>query len=121
MRSSNIEKADEGKGLGHRFLRHIERNATLLFMIPCDTANIKKEYEILLNELRQYNEELLDKPRVLAITKSDLIDEELKQMLRADIPKDVPYLFISAVAQQGLTELKDLLWETINKNSEEEE
>ncbi|MCB0548226.1 MAG: GTPase ObgE [Phaeodactylibacter sp.] len=116
-----IEKAHEGKGLGHRFLRHIERNATLLFMIPCDTANIKKEYEILLNELRQYNEELLDKPRVLAITKSDLIDEELKQMLRADIPKDVPYLFISAVAQQGLTELKDLLWETINKNSEEEE
>ena len=116
-----IEKAHEGKGLGHRFLRHIERNATLLFMIPCDTENIKKEYEILLNELRLYNEELLDKPRVLAITKSDLTDGELRQMLQADIPKEVPYLFISAVAQQGLTELKDLLWETINKEVEEED
>lgn len=116
-----IEKAHEGKGLGHRFLRHIERNATLLFMIPCDTGNIKKEYEILLNELRLYNEELLDKPRVLAITKSDLADGELRQMLQADIPKEVPYLFISAVAQQGLMELKDLLWETINKEVEEED
>ena len=116
-----IEKAHEGKGLGHRFLRHIERNATLLFMIPCDTGNIKKEYEILLNELRLYNEELLDKPRVLAITKSDLTDGELRQMLQADIPKEVPYLFISAVAQQGLMELKDLLWETINKEVEEED
>ena len=116
-----IEKAHEGKGLGHRFLRHIERNATLLFMIPCDTGNIKKEYEILLNELRLYNEELLDKPRVLAITKSDLTDGELRQMLKADIPKEVPYLFISAVAQQGLMELKDLLWETINKEVEEED
>ncbi|MCB9266487.1 MAG: GTPase ObgE [Lewinellaceae bacterium] len=114
-----IEKAHEGKGLGHRFLRHIERNATLLFMVPCDTGNIKKEYEILLNELQEYNEELLDKPRVLAITKSDLIDEELREMLKADIPKGVPYIFISAVAQQGLTELKDLLWETINKGGEE--
>ena len=114
-----IEKAHEGKGLGHRFLRHIERNATLLFMVPCDTGNIKKEYEILLNELQEYNEELLDKPRVLAITKSDLIDEELMEMLKADIPKGVPYIFISAVAQQGLTELKDLLWETINKGGEE--
>lgn len=116
-----IEKAHEGKGLGHRFLRHIERNATLLFMVPCDTQNIKKEYEILLNELRLYNEELLDKPRVLAITKSDLIDEELKEMLRQDIPKDVPFIFISAVAQQGLMELKDLLWETINRQVEKEE
>ena len=115
-----IEKAHEGKGLGHRFLRHIERNATLLFMVPCDTGSIIKEYEILLNELRQYNEELLDKPRVLAITKSDLIDEELKEMLRQDIPKEVPYLFISAVTQQGLMELKDLLWETINKEAEKE-
>ncbi|MCO6489757.1 MAG: GTPase ObgE [Phaeodactylibacter sp.] len=114
-----IEKAHEGKGLGHRFLRHIERNATLLFMIPCDTGSIKKEYEILLNELQQYNPELLDKPRVLAITKSDLIDEELKEMLKPEIPEGVPCLFISAVAQQGLTELKDLLWETINKGTEE--
>lgn len=109
-----IEKAHEGKGLGHRFLRHIERNATLLFMIPCDTDNIKEEYAVLLNELKMYNEELLDKPRILAITKSDLIDEELKQMLRAELPEEVPVLFISSVAQQGLTELKDLLWETIN-------
>ncbi|MCB0581359.1 MAG: GTPase ObgE [Phaeodactylibacter sp.] len=115
-----IEKAHEGKGLGHRFLRHIERNATLLFMIPCDTGSIKKEYDILLNELQQYNPELLDKPRVLAITKSDLIDEELKEMLKPEIPEGVPYLFISAVAQQGLTELKDLLWAAINRSEEEE-
>lgn len=113
-----IENAHEGKGLGHRFLRHIERNATLLFMIPCDTENIKKEYDILLNELRMYNEELLDKPRVLAITKSDLIDEELREMLRQEIPADVPYLFISAVAQQGLDELKDMLWETFHVGEE---
>ncbi|MDX1665961.1 MAG: GTPase, partial [Saprospiraceae bacterium] len=109
-----IEKAHEGKGLGHRFLRHIERNATLLFMIPCDTDSIRAEYDILLNELRQYNEELLHKPRVLAITKSDLIDEELEEMLKAELPEGVPYVFISAVAQQGLTRLKDLLWELIN-------
>ncbi len=109
-----IENAHEGKGLGHRFLRHIERNATLLFMIPADTDSIKKEYEILLHELEMYNPELLDKPRILAITKSDLVDEELKELLQPDIPKDVPHLFISAVAQKGLTELKDLLWETIN-------
>lgn len=115
-----IEKAHEGKGLGHRFLRHIERNATLLFMIPCDSQSIKKEYEILLNELRLYNEELLDKPRVLAITKSDLIDEELREMLKQDIPKDIPHIFISAVAQKGLEELKDLLWETISQQEEEE-
>ena len=115
-----IEKAHEGKGLGHRFLRHIERNATLLFMIPCDTGSIKKEYDILLNELQQYNPELLDKPRVLAINKSDLIDEELKEMLKPEIPEGVPYLFISAVAQQGLTELKDLLWAAINRSEEEE-
>ncbi len=115
-----IEKAHEGKGLGYRFLRHIERNATLLFMIPCDTDSIQKEYDILLNELRMYNEELLDKPRVLAITKCDLIDEELKDLLRPELPKDVPALFISAVAQQGLDELKDLLWETIHRQAAEE-
>lgn len=116
-----IEKAHEGKGLGHRFLRHIERNATLLFMIPCDTDSIQKEYDILLNELRMYNEELLDKPRVLAITKCDLIDEELKDLLRPELPKDVPALFISAVAQQGLDQLKDLLWETIHRQAAEED
>jgi GTP-binding protein len=116
-----IEKAHEGKGLGHRFLRHIERNATLLFMIPSDANSIAKEYEILLNELRLYNEELLHKPRVLAITKSDLIDEELKELLFPEIPTDIPHLFISSVAQIGLQELKDLLWETINKNNQFEE
>lgn len=111
-----IEKAHEGKGLGHRFLRHIERNATLLFMIPADTDSIQKEYEILLNELRMYNEELLFKPRILAITKADLVDEELKTLLEPEIPKDIPHIFISSVAQQGLTELKDLLWKTINED-----
>jgi GTPase len=110
-----IEKAYEGKGLGHRFLRHIERNATLLFMIPADTENIQKEYGVLLNELKMYNEELLFKPRVLAITKSDLIDEELKELLEPELPKDIPHLFISSVTQQGLRELKDLLWQTMNK------
>lgn len=111
-----IEKAHEGKGLGHRFLRHIERNATLLFMIPCDADNIRKEYEILLKELELYNEELMDKPRVLAITKTDLIDEELKEMLSAEIPDNIPHVFISSVSQQGLVALKDLLWNTINEN-----
>lgn len=115
-----IEKAHEGKGLGYRFLRHIERNATLLFMIPCDTESIRKEYEILLDELRMYNEELLHKPRVLAITKSDLVDEELKEMLRPEIPPNIPFVFISAVAQQGLDELKDLLWTTINAATSEQ-
>lgn len=110
-----IEKAHEGKGLGHRFLRHIERNATLLFMIPADTDDINKEYDILLNELKQFNAELLDKPRVLAITKSDLLDEELKEMLQPELPEGIKTVFISSVAQQGLTELKDLLWTEISK------
>lgn len=110
-----IEKAHEGKGIGHRFLRHIERNSTLLFMIPCDTDDIKKEYAILLNELKEYNEELLHKPRFLAITKSDLIDAELKEMIEEELPEGVPYVFISAVAQQGLQELKDKLWVMLNK------
>lgn len=114
-----IEKAHEGKGLGYRFLRHIERNSTLLFMIPADTESIKKEYKILLNELKEFNPELLDKPRILAITKSDLIDEELKELLKPEIPKGLPYLFISSVAQKGLVELKDLLWETLNRKEEE--
>ena len=110
-----IEKAHEGKGLGHRFLRHIERNAVLLFVIPCDTDSIQKEYEILLNELRMYNEELLDKPRALAISKSDLIDEELKEMLKPEVPRELPYVFISAVAQKGLDELKDMLWQLLQQ------
>jgi len=108
-----IEKAHEGKGLGHRFLRHIERNSTLLFMIPADSDDIQKEYEILLNELKEYNKELLHKPRVLAITKSDLLDDELKEMVEETVPEGIPYLFISSVAQRGLMELKDLLWKTL--------
>jgi len=109
-----IEGASEGKGLGLRFLRHIERNAVLLFMVPSDTDDIKREYDILSNELATFNPDLVEKPRVLAITKCDLIDEELKEMLREGLPSDVPVVFISSVAQQGLTELKDLLWRTIN-------
>ncbi len=109
-----IEGAAEGKGLGHRFLRHIERNSTLLFLIPADSDNISKEYEILLNELKKHNPELLDKQRLLAISKSDMLDEELMEELKAEIPNDIPYLFISSVAQQGLTELKDKLWEMLN-------
>ena len=109
-----IEHAHEGKGLGLRFLRHIERNAILLFMVPSDSENISKEFDILLNELRLYNEELLDKPRLLAITKADLIDAELKSMLRPEIPKDIPHIFISSVTGEGITELKDLLWKMLN-------
>lgn len=111
-----IEKAHEGKGLGHRFLRHIERNSTLLFMIPCDTESICKEYEILLNELFLYNPELLDKPRVLAITKSDMLDVELKELIKKELPDGIPAVFISSVAQKGLDELKDLLWKEMNES-----
>lgn len=110
-----IEDAHKGKGLGYRFLRHIERNSVLLFMIPADTNSIKREYEILLNELHQYNPEVLDKPRFLAITKCDMIDEELEEMLKKDMPEGVPYLFISAVANLGITELKDKLWALMNQ------
>jgi GTP-binding protein len=115
-----IEKAHEGKGLGHRFLRHIERNATLLFMIPADAESIQKEYEILLNELYLFNEELLDKPRILAISKADLLDEELKELIKPEIPEGIPYLFISAVTGEGITELKDLLYQTIAAHKQEE-
>ena len=109
-----IENAHKGKGLGIRFLKHIERNATLLFLVPADSDNIQREYEILLNELKQYNPELLDKPRILAISKSDMLDDELREMLLPELPEDVPHIFISSVAQQGLVELKDMLWQTIN-------
>lgn len=109
-----IEDAHKGKGIGHRFLRHIERNATLLFMVPADSDDIAKEYDVLMNELRLYNQELLDKPRVLAITKSDLLDEELKEMLMDELPQGIQTIFISSVAQQGLVELKDVLWKFIN-------
>mgnify|MGYP000898202375 CR=1 FL=1 len=109
-----IEGAAEGKGLGHRFLRHIERNSILLFLVPADSDDIEKEYNILLNELKMHNPELLDKDRLLAISKSDMLDDELKQEIEASIPKDVPHLFISSLAQIGLTELKDELWKMLN-------
>ena len=112
-----IEGASEGKGLGLRFLRHIERTSLLLFMVPADTDDIRKEYEILSNELEQYNPDLLDKPRVLAITKSDLLDDELIEALSEDLPEGIPHLFISAVAGKGITELKDLLWKALNEES----
>jgi len=110
-----IENAHLGKGIGIRFLKHIERNALLLFIVPADTDNIKQEFLTLMNELEQYNEELLDKPRLLAISKSDLIDEELKEMLQVDLPQNIEVVFFSAVAQQGLQELKDKVWEIMNK------
>ncbi|WP_343485483.1 GTPase ObgE [Allomuricauda sp. d1] len=113
-----IEGAAEGKGLGHYFLRHIERNATLLFLIPADSKDISKEYEILLDELRRYNPELLDKQRLVAISKNDMLDEELMaemdEALKEDF-SDMEYLFISSVAQQGITELKDRLWALLNE------
>ncbi|HNP48266.1 MAG TPA: GTPase ObgE [Bacteroidia bacterium] len=110
-----IEGAHLGKGIGLRFLRHIERNSILLFMIPCDSKNIQKEYDILLNELKQYNPELLDKSRILAITKSDMLDAELIEEMKRDLPKDIKSVFISSVAQSGLEQLKDLLWAELNK------
>lgn len=112
-----IEGAAEGRGLGLRFLRHIERNSLLLFMVPGDTDNIKREYEILLNEVGSFNEGLLNKHRILAVTKSDLLDEELMEMLREDLPDDLPVIFISAVAGHHITELKDLLWTELNSES----
>jgi len=109
-----IEGAHKGKGLGHRFLRHIERNAVLLFMIPADSDDILEEYQILLNELGQYNPDLLDKERILAITKCDLLDDELMTELKDEFPKDVKIVCISSVSQQGLTELKDEIWKLIH-------
>ena len=112
-----IEGASEGKGLGLRFLRHIERNSLLLFMVPGETDDIKREYEILLAELSNFNPELLEKHRVLAITKSDLLDDELISMLRETLPDDLPVVFISAVTGQGLDQLKDILWAELNSES----
>lgn len=109
-----IEGAAEGKGLGIRFLRHIERNPLLLFMVPADARDIRAEYEILLNELRKYNPELLDKKRLLAISKSDMLDEELTQALRGELPEGVQSVFISSVTQQGIKELKDLIWKNLH-------
>ncbi|MBW7870329.1 MAG: GTPase ObgE [Flavobacteriia bacterium] len=109
-----IEGAAEGKGLGHRFLRHIERNSVLLFIVPADSDDHSNEYKILINELKKYNPELLDKGRVLAISKSDMLDQELKSEISETLPKDIPHIFFSSVSHQGLTELKDLLWKEIN-------
>ncbi|WP_341215916.1 GTPase ObgE [uncultured Wocania sp.] len=111
-----IEGAAEGKGLGHYFLRHIERNSILLFLIPADADDIKKQYDILLDELRRYNPEMLDKERIIAISKSDMLDAELKAELKTELDNElpIPYLFISSVAQQGITQLKDMLWKMLN-------
>lgn len=109
-----IENAHKGKGLGIRFLRHIERNSLLLFMIPADSENIQAEYNTLLNELKQYNPELLDKRRILAITKSDMLDKELMELIEKDLP-DIPYVFISSVTQYNLDKIKDIIWEELNK------
>ncbi len=111
-----IEDAHLGKGLGYRFLRHIERNATLLFCIQADADSITEQYRILLNELKQYNPELLDKPRFLALTKADLVDEGLKKLLQPTLPQDVPFLYISAVTGEGLVELKDILFRMVSEN-----
>ena len=111
-----IEGAAEGKGLGHYFLRHIERNSLLLFLIPADADDIKKQYDILLDELRRYNPEMLDKERIIAISKCDMLDDELKAELKNELDNElpIPYLFISSVAQQGITQLKDVLWKMLN-------
>jgi len=112
-----IEGAAEGKGLGHYFLRHIERNSILLFLIPADADNIKKQYDILLDELRRYNPEMLDKDRLIAISKSDMLDDELKAELIEELDAELPidYLFISSVAQSGIVQLKDSLWAMLNR------
>ena len=109
-----IEGAAEGKGFGHRFLRHIERNSTLLFLIPADSDDIHKEYEVLLNELKKHNPELLDKQRLLAISKTDMLDEELQEEIKNELPTGIPFVFISSLAQIGLQELKDKLWKMLN-------
>lgn len=109
-----IEGAAEGKGLGHRFLRHIERNALLLFMIPADADDYEKEYNILLGELVKYNPELADKDRILAVTKSDMIDEDLQAEIAAQLPKDISHIFISSVANFNIMQLKDMIWEKLN-------
>lgn len=112
-----IEGASEGRGLGLRFLRHIERNAVLLFLVPADADDIRGEYEVLLRELERFNPQLMDKQRVLAVSKSDMLDDELMEEIAAQLPDDVPHLFISAVTGYGLTELKDLLWKAITDES----
>jgi GTP-binding protein len=109
-----IEGAAEGKGLGHRFLRHIERNAVLLFLIPADSKNHSDEFNILKNELEQFNPELLHKQFIIAVSKSDMLDDELKKAIAHELPKNIPHLFISSVIHLGITELKDMLWQALN-------
>ncbi len=109
-----IEGAAEGKGLGHRFLRHIERNAVLLFLIPSDSNNYKQEFEILLNELREYNPELLQKDFIIAISKADMLDNEMQETIAKELPENIPHVFISSFINQGLNDLKDLLWNKLN-------
>jgi GTPase len=114
-----IEGAAEGKGLGHRFLRHIERNACLLFLIPADSADHKKEFAILLSELEQYNEEMLQKDFVIAISKTDMLDDELKDAISKELPANIPHYFISSITNKGLVELKDAMWNLLNKKADE--
>lgn len=113
-----IEGAAEGKGLGHRFLRHIERNSILLFLIPADSNDHKKEFDILVDELKRYNPEMLQKKFIIAISKSDMLDNELKAAIKKELPKGVPNIFISSLASQGLIELKDMLWETLTEKTD---
>ncbi len=110
-----IEGASEGRGLGHRFLRHIERNSVLLFLVPADSKDILAEYKILLKELKKFNPDLLDKQRILAISKSDMLDDELKKEIKPHLPRKIPTIFISSVANEGIKELKDLIWKTLNE------
>jgi GTP-binding protein len=112
-----IEGAAEGKGLGHRFLRHIERNAVLLFLIPADSKDHKKEFEILVSELKEYNPEMLQKDFVIAVSKSDMLDDELKDAIKEELPKNIPHVFISSITHRGIDKLKDFLWSTLNRKS----
>jgi GTP-binding protein len=112
-----IEGAAEGKGLGYRFLRHIERNPVLLFMIPADSKDHEEEFEILRNELKEYNPELLDKKFLIAISKSDMLDEELKEAIEKELPSDIPHIFISSITNKGLVELKDMLWSELTASA----
>ena len=113
-----IEGAAEGRGLGHRFLRHIERNSVLLFVIPADSNDHRKEFTILVNELEQYNPELLHKQFLIAISKSEMLDDELKTAIKKELPENIPHIFISSITQQGLNELKDMLWKALNESPE---
>ncbi len=113
-----IEGAAEGKGLGHRFLRHIERNSVLLFLIPADSDDHGREFDVLYSELEQYNPELLHKKMIIAVSKSDMLDEELKEAIGAELPQDVPHMFISSMTNNGIVELKDVLWEALNSKEE---